>query len=374
MRSIKTGLLGFLVSGALGTLLVFGCSASGDSLDPATITDPTQQDDSGGGILPPSTTPDEDDPKPGNDAGKKDASSDASKDAAKDTGPAAPETGDPCPTIDAKITRACGKCGIQEALCRDDGAGKGIVSDYSLCKNETGVCEAGASQACGNCGTQTCSNSCKWNTCTGQPAGSCSPGTTQFDTVSCTQPNTYVQRSCKDTCAWNSYSATCSPPPPFVNVAANVGGVNTTLAILDGANTTPRIPSVTTCPFTAAFLAYSTATTYVEVRNTNPKAVTVTIYNSLAPGGGALKTVMAAYDTIPTTDAARKSCKAVTYLGNSTLTGNSAFASLDGTRQVTIAANSSVQVYVAAGNQTPTTTTPTTGPVALNVRTESIAP
>lgn len=376
MRTIKSGLFGFAAAGSLATLVVIGCSASGDSLEPATLVEPTQpEEDGSSSFLPPSNSAPDDGSDQGGetpvkDAGKKDASSsDASaKDAAKDTGPVTPATGEPCPTIDVKFSRACGKCGVQEALCRDNGAGAGVVSDYSLCKNELGDCEAGSTQACGNCGTQTCSNTCKWTTCAGQPPMSCSPGTTQFDTVSCTAPNTYVQRTCKDTCTWSSYSATCSAPPSFVTVPSTVGATNSTITVLDSSVTALRMPTALTCPVTAKFGTTSTPYAYVEVRNTNAKAVTVTISNTAAAGGTVTDTLMTAYagTAIPTTEADRKNCVGGVN-DNSTK-----FGFLSG---LTIPANSSVQVYSAAFYAySASNPKQTTGLIGLSVLTESVAP
>ena len=61
--------------------------------------------------------------------------------------------------------------------------------------------------------------------------------------------------------------------------------------------------------------------------------------------------------------------------GNVALTGNADFASLDGTYAVTIPANSSVMVYFAA-EETYDANLPaaSTGPIRLNVKTESFAP
>jgi hypothetical protein len=102
----------------------------------------------------------------------------------------------------------------------------------------------------------------------------------------------------------------------------------------------------------------------------------VSIYNSLAPGGAVYKTVLAAYDgtTPPASDPQRQACvKGVASYGTVALTGDSNFASLDGTRVVTIAPGASVIVFVGAYNPyDPSFPLSSTGPVKLNVRTETL--
>ncbi|HVJ91676.1 MAG TPA: hypothetical protein VM580_17865, partial [Labilithrix sp.] len=77
--------------------------------------------------------------------------------------------------------------------------------------------------------------------------------------------------------------------------------------------------------------------------------------------------------TVPTTDAERKACVGeVADFGNTSLTGSSAFASLDGLAAVTIPANSSVMVYFAS--YFGPTSSNTTGAIKVNVKVESFDP
>ncbi|MBX3210082.1 MAG: hypothetical protein KF764_33940 [Labilithrix sp.] len=384
MRSLKSGLLGCIVAGLLGTFAVVGCSASGDTGDigdPTTDTDPTEG--TGGTVLPPSNPGDDDDDDSTGGVDKKDAGKDAGKkDAGKDAGPPPPDEGTNCATANQIFKRSCGMCGTQEAVClaNEDGSAGGKVSPYGVCSNQVANgCLPGSTEdiACGNCGTQkrTCNAFCGWSAgqCTGQPTNSCTPGAVEFQSAGCGQ-DLYRQRSCQATCVWENFPQTCTPPPTHVLVAPTAGGVTSTIAILTDSKTIARVPSGT-CPVTGSF---STVTpyAYIEVRNTNPRAATVSIYNSQATGGPIIDTVMVAYTgtQIPGTEAARRACTGtVNDFGNSSLTGDGAFASLDGTRAVTIPANSSVQVYFAsyyaAGGSSPAT-----GMVKLNVRTDSVAP
>jgi hypothetical protein len=156
-----------------------------------------------------------------------------------------------------------------------------------------------------------------------------------------------------------------------------VGGVSSTIAQLTGTKTTTRPYYASACP--AYLSSIVTPYTYVEVRNTNPHAVTVSIYNSQAPNGPVFNTYMMAYSgtTIPTSTTDRENCKGnIRSSGTAALTGNVQFASLDGTTYgVTIPANASVMVYFAAGTTyDPNQPSLSTGPVKLSVKTDSISP
>jgi hypothetical protein len=91
-----------------------------------------------------------------------------------------------------------------------------------------------------------------------------------------------------------------------------------------------------------------------------------------------IDTVMTAYPgtAIPTTEAARRACTGgYSDFGTTALTGDDDFASLDGTKAVTIPANSSVQVYFASYDPFDASNpNATTGMLKLNVKTESVAP
>ena len=389
MRSLKSGLFGCVVAGLLGTFAVVGCSASGDTGDIGdltTNTDPTEGDDTGGSVLPPSNPDDGDDDEPTGDAGKGTTKKDAGKkDAGKDAGPPPPDPGAACATANQIFKRTCGTCGTQEAVClaNEDGGPGGVVSPYGECKNQVvNGCLPGSTEeiACGNCGTQkrTCNNYCAWSnngSCSGQPTNSCTPGSVELVSAGC-DANLYRKRSCEAACTWTNFSQTCSAAPTFVLVPPTDGGVNSTIAILNSTKTIARISG--SCPSATVSTTAVTPYNYIEVRNTNPKAVTVSIFNSQATGGPVIDTVMAAYDgtTIPSTEAARKACKAgVGDYGTTALTGSGSFASLDGTRAVTIPANSSVQVYFASYYAYDASDpAESTGMIKLNVKTESVAP
>jgi RHS repeat-associated protein len=58
-------------------------------------------------------------------------------------------------------TQACGNCGTQTGTCANG------VWTWGACENE-GVCSAGSLQACGTGGAQSCNSQCQWDACMGQ--------------------------------------------------------------------------------------------------------------------------------------------------------------------------------------------------------------
>jgi hypothetical protein len=216
MRSFKSGLFTFTIAGIVGMAAVIGCSADGasDVIEDQSPTDPGTGSSSGSSL--PASNPTDDDPPKTDASTKKDAST--KTDAAKDAGPPPPNPGDTCTQVDKIFSKTCGKCGKQEAICLDNGAGKLTVSDYGQCLGETGVCVPGSTEtaACGNCGTltKTCNNYCAWtsSTCAGQPTNSCAPNSVEYTTAGCTAPNTYRSKTCGATCIWGATSPTCAEP------------------------------------------------------------------------------------------------------------------------------------------------------------------
>jgi hypothetical protein len=388
MCSLRSGLFGATIASVIGTFsLLVGCGADGTAdvliVDPTSASDPTDPEKEGSTVVPPPSPAGGSDggsAKPGQDAGKPKP---GASDAGKDSGPSVPNEGDPCPTPNEVFKRSCGFCGTQEAIClvSPDG-GSNFVSPYGECTGQVeGGCMPGTVEEvpCGNCGTQkrTCNQYCAWSTsaCQNQPPNHCTPGSMELLSAGC-PADTYRTKTCKADCTWEPATLTCAGPPTFVNAPPTPGSVNSTIAILKSTQTIGRLGG--TCP-SATISTTETPYAYVEVRNPNPKAVTVSIYNSQATATSPIiDTVMAAYAgaAIPTTDAQRKNClKGVGDYGTTALTGDDDWASLDGTRAVTIAPGASVQVYFAAyASYSSSNPSKTTGLVKLNVRTEAVAP
>lgn len=373
MSGLKSRLVTVIAAGALGVLTVVGCTAEGSS-DVLEETSPTESE---GTTLPPGSSGD----LSGEDAGKADAKKDGSKDgAAADAGPPPPVPDTPCTAVDEIREKSCGACGTQATMCLEV-AGTKKWSVYSPCEDElVGGCIPGSvvDEPCGNCGTQkkTCTQYCAFTTaaCTGQPANSCVPGSVELQSAGC-GADLFHQRTCSGTCTSPNFDAACSAPPTVIEVGPTPGSISSTIAILTEAQALPRV-SGTSCP-SATFVA-TTVTPYVYLQVHNPlaKSATVSIYNSLAPGGVAFKTALAAYDgaTSPTDETARKACLKATTYGTTALTGDAKFASLDGaTKGLTIAAGATVSVYVAAYNAyNAAKPTDSTGKVKLNVATVSV--
>jgi hypothetical protein len=295
MRSLKSGLFAIALAGLVGSAAVIGCSADGGGTGIDQGTDPNMPDPNAGssGSVVPAKTPDGTETDSGaKDAGKKDA---AKSEAGVDAGPPPPVEGTACPTPNATASKSCGMCGKAETLCLagDGGADWG---PYGQCLNEVvGGCLPGATRACGNCGTQTCSAYCGWGSCTGMPAGACPAGTVDYTTASCSTPNTYRNRTCSATCAWSNYSGTCTQAttPNTMNVPATVGGVVSAKWTLAG--TTPR---PTSCPGTVDASSPSAAYAVVQLTNPTTKAAEVSLYQSKSATGVEIDLVIWTYNGV----------------------------------------------------------------------------
>ncbi|CAN5823548.1 hypothetical protein BH11MYX4_BH11MYX4_39750 [soil metagenome] len=226
VTSKKSGLLRGAGAALIGASVIAGCAATGDGTDIPATEEPVEAGPAA--VLPPRS--------PGDDAstaprdGGKDSS--VKPDAGKDAGPPAPVPGSACKTLDEISSRTCGKCGKQEAICVTGDAGL-FWSEYGPCEGELGACLPGATLACGNCGTQTCSSFCGWGTCTGQPVNSCAPGAIEHTTAGCPTSG-FRSRTCAATCTWSSYSATCAGVTAVDLWAGGPGAYSTFMLAADG--------------------------------------------------------------------------------------------------------------------------------------------
>ncbi|MEA2750011.1 MAG: hypothetical protein QOI41_4154, partial [Myxococcales bacterium] len=373
MRSLKSGLFAIALAGLVGSAAVIGCSADGGgaAIDQGSMVDPNQPDPNAGssGSVVPMKTPDT-----MMEAGLTDAKKEAGPkpEAGVDAGPPPPVPGTACTTANEIAKKTCGACGKAEAVCLDDGTAK-KWSDYGVCGNElAGGCTPGATQACGNCGTQTCSAFCGWGACTGQPMNSCAPGGVDLVSAGC-PANTYRQRTCKADCSFGNTSLTCDPPPTYLNVAPAVGGLNSTIITFTAAQTTKRISG--SCPG-ATLSSTVTPYNYFEIRNPTAKIATVSVFHSQAPGGGIPDTIIASYAgaTAPANDTQRAACvEGVGDFGSVALTGDGNFASLTGTSAVTIPAGGSITVYSANYYAVdPANADAAIGNIKINVKTDNL--
>ncbi len=373
MVANRSRLVALLAAGLCGLATAVGCSADG-SADLGNTTDET--------VPEPSTAqlPEAGEAGPSDlDASKPKPKDGGTKDGAADAGPPPPVPGTKCATLDEVKKKACGACGEQETICLGTAA-DAKWSEYGTCAKEVaGGCIPGTTtnEACGNCGTRVraCSQFCAFTTtaCAGEPATSCVPGSVALTNAGCADVNAYHQRTCSATCVPSSFSLTCDAAPTTIEVPPTVGSVSSTIANLSELQVSPRMTG--TCPTGTLSTTVSSPTLYLTVHNPTGKTALVSIYNSMATGGAVVKTVLASYGaTVPVSDAERKACvKGISSSGTAALTGNSSFASLDGTKAVTLAPNETVVVYLAAYNAfVAATPALSTGKVMLNVRTEQL--
>ena len=375
MNGLKSGLVAAALIASFGAFAIVGCSADGSGV--ADDSTPTEPEESGTGLPPRSDSGGGET----DDAGKtvKDA---APKDSAVDSGPPPPVPGTTCTTVDEVRKKSCGACGSQSTICLTEGAAA-KWSVYSTCEGElAGGCLPGTiiDEPCGNCGTvkKTCTQYCAFTSgsCTGQPASSCVPGNVDLSGAGCLADE-FRQRSCGSTCTYGNFGVSCAAPPTTVQVGPTPGSVTSTVAVLTADQQLPTI-SGTSCPNATLSTTKTSPYVYIQVHNPLATAASISIYNSLAAGGVAYKTALAAYagDVSPTAAAGRAACLKATTYGTTALTGNSKFASLDGTTKgVTIAAGATISVYVAAyNNYVAANPADTTGKVNLNVLTVALLP
>lgn len=93
-------------------------------------------------------------------------------------------------------TNPCGSCGRRNCCDDFNVLGSRFCVLWKL-YGADGRCTPGIDQACGNCGTQTCTSSFSWDACSGQ--GVCSPGATTQ--TACGNCGTRVD-TCSDSCQW----------------------------------------------------------------------------------------------------------------------------------------------------------------------------
>lgn len=377
MRSLKSSLLAIGLAGLFGTAAVVGCSASGggDDTTDQSPTDPNQNNSAS--LPPPSNPPTGDNPPPpsGTDAGKKDSGTDSGKDA----GPPPPNPGDSCTKVDSTASKQCGACGTQQAICQGDPeAGTLKWSDYGVCQGElAGGCTPGTTEACGNCGTHTCSKYCAWDTCK-EPPGACTPNAKDYSAAGCTTPSTYRMRTCGTTCSWSSFSTTCAAPVNDIvlNSPTTVGQTTSTNITLAASKVGNRVTAFGTCPLSAGDVDTGNYPyQYVEVKNTSAKAQTVTVYTSAAPGGPNIDTVIVGYSTAlqPMDETGMEACAfgpddQCSATADTALCGDSNFSIL---HNVTIPAGASILINVSTYYENGSGTQTTTGTIKLNVKLDS---
>jgi hypothetical protein len=361
MSALKSGLISIAVASLVATMAVVGCSADGASegIGLATDQDPNEAKLPEKGTDPPVT-----------DAGKPPSTS---KDATVDTyvPPPPPNPGDPCTTIDEKKTKMCGKCGKAETICQSLDGGPPTWQAYGPCTNEMGICTPGTTRECGNCGTETCNNTCNWGgACAGQPMNSCPAGQIEYTQAGCSGL-TYKNRTCSAACQWGQFTTVCAAPnnPNKLNASLTVNGTVTGNWPLTTSRMGKRSPT-----FCGSSVAAASDYPYVEVQVNNPHATLTMTATAWISGTPAIDTVIAVYPTIlpPSTDNELKACTmANDQCSSSTIPGcTSPWSGLKG---FTIPPGGAVLLryssYYANSNTFGDTTT---GPVTLTVKTDSL--
>jgi hypothetical protein len=148
------------------------------------------------------------------------------------------------PSCTGPATQACGNCGTQSRTCNN-----GTWSDWTSCAGQ-GACAAGSTQGCGVGGTATCSGTCQWGSCDhqmcpgsgSQACGQCGTQTRTCDQTtltwsgwsSCgmegpcapgaTQPcGSGGTQTCTSGCQWGTCKGQACPPGPSTQACGNCG-------------------------------------------------------------------------------------------------------------------------------------------------------
>lgn len=316
---------------------------------------------------PDTSTPDSARP----DTSTPDSSTPDSADAAPTTRPGdpfdplAPKAGDMCPAgvqVNDVISRRCGKCGTQSALCE---TGR-IVGAYGACTNEktnADACLPGEVivSECGFCGYQVkrCDNTCSYTegACLNQVAGGCTKGEVTYLEGICANPTDVRKQTCSQACVKGTPEPCAARPIDEITVSQTAGMIVTGNFATTGTLKAPLL-STGTCPVTESATVQSLYH-YVRIKNTGADEVTITVANGIPAGATRPAVTMAAYPAAPTatipTD--RKACA-----GSVTTTSPEKLT-------IRIPANSSVMVHTMLD-----TSAATQAKLALEVKTNFVGP
>jgi hypothetical protein len=371
MRKFTSSLVTLGLAGMIAGGIAVGCSADGSTDIPgdSTGTDTNGTDPAEAGT--PSTPTDN---GGGGGMANQGGGVDAGKGGAKDAGKGG-NTGDSgSSTLNTIYTRSCGFCGSQQAVCLANGAA-GKVSDYSACSGEVADgCAPGSMmmEACGLCGThqKICQNNCQWQagSCTNEPMNACSPGLINNSGAGCSA-GTYRQQTCGNDCKYGNFTMSCGA---FVNpVTLQVPAVG---AVVSAAQDIEPVVGkswglgiTSTCPATT--VKADNPMDYIELDNNTGKAAKVTIYQSAAPGGSELDTVLFVYNgsSPPADDASKKACvgKVSDSCATTALCGSASTFTFASLASVAIPAGGKILVYSSAYSSD-------TGKMMINVKTESL--
>ena len=361
--------------------VVVACSASGGSTPD--LSETPSGTEPGGAVLPPSH-PGSSGSEPSSSGGAvTDAGKPSKPDASVDAGPPPPAVGTTCAKVDEIFTRSCGACGTQSAICQKanptDATAK--VSEYSACLNElVGGCVPGSivDEACGNCGThkKTCTKYCAWSAlaCAGEPVSSCSAGTIVWTSAGCAA-GTLRERACNTTCQWGNFQ-NCSAPDFTVNAPSALGATANVIVQLTTSVQGKRVTG--SCTATAGATLSTDdkhGVAFVRVENHSTKIATVSAWNSVAPGGPVINTVLVGYATQPTNDDQLRACEKGA--GDSCPIvdlpcGDSRFGALTAANALVIPAGGSRVVAITTYAAQGTVGEVTEGQVTLAVRTDAL--
>ncbi|MBK8214424.1 MAG: hypothetical protein IPK71_11830 [Myxococcales bacterium] len=217
-----------------------------------------------------------------------------------------------CPAgvqINDVISRRCGKCGTQNALCE---AGR-IVGAWRLLEREDQRRRVPPGEIivseCGFCGYQVkrCDNTCSYTegACLNQVAGGCTKGEITYLEGLCPTQTDVRRQVCSQACVKGSPEA-CAPRPLDVLTVSQTAGMTVTGNFATTAQLKAPLLNVGTCPVTASSTVQSLYH-YVRINNTGADSVNITVTNAI-PAGSTRPAVTFATYTGTAIPAARLAC------------------------------------------------------------------
>ncbi|MBL9109287.1 MAG: hypothetical protein JNM74_08455 [Myxococcales bacterium] len=314
----------FAVS-AIGLCMAWaaGCATEVVAVDPPDdgVVDSSTPDTS----KPDTGKPDTSTPDSGRDTGRPDTSTpDTSTPDAADAAPTtrpgdpvdplAPKPGDMCPAgvqVNDVISRRCGKCGTQSALCE---AGR-IVGAYGACSNEKTAADACLPgevlvSECGFCGYQVkrCDTTCSYTegACLNQVAGGCAKGEVVYLEGLCTPVENVRKQTCSQACVKGAPEA-CAPRPLDALTVSQTAGTTVTGNFATTGTLKLPLLNTGTCPVTTSTTIQSHYH-YLRINNTGADSVNVTISNAIPAGSSTRPAVTFAVYDGGTSPADRTAC------------------------------------------------------------------
>lgn len=347
--------------GSAATLVAIGCATTNE--EPETpVTDSgkpdTKKPDTS--VVVPDTSVEEDSGTIAEDTSTPvDANDAGGNKAGEPFDPTAPAEGSTCSIEFDVVSRRCGACGQQQALCTKQSDGTLKLAAYGTCVNESAAPDACLPNAerngpsCGLCGKmlQQCDpDLCKWSdiACENEVQNGCTEGEVRYLQLNCPSGQ-FSKQTCGSTCSWSAPDACAARVPDVLTLPAQIGySASQSVKLWSDA---PSQLGVGACPTTLTGTPGNIH--YATIHNPESTPLAIDLWQSKALGGANLDTILAVYSgtTMPAQPAERQACVGTVNDQCSTspcMTDSaSKWGGFVGAAAVTIPANGDILVYSA---------------------------